>query len=142
MRSVFPGVATPSPATKLLAMSPEEKGWPCTGLIVPACRRMLERFIKVEWDAEERGVYPLTLKIEAVDRQNLLVDIMNQMSLLKLNVTAANIHMDKGMAYLDFTIEVSHINQAKELVGKLKMINGVQSIFRISKSRKRKRISQ
>ncbi|NLW56010.1 MAG: bifunctional (p)ppGpp synthetase/guanosine-3',5'-bis(diphosphate) 3'-pyrophosphohydrolase, partial [Firmicutes bacterium] len=101
-----------------------------------------ERFIKVEWDAEERGVYPLTLKIEAVDRRNLLIDIMNQMSLLKLNVTAANIHTDKGMAFLDFTIEVSHLDQARELVGKLKMINGIQRIFRVNKSRKRKRITQ
>lgn len=100
-----------------------------------------ERFIKVEWEIEERGVYPLTLKIEALDRSNLLIDIMNLMSLLKLNVTAANIRTEKGMANLDFTIEVNHLNQAKELVDKLKMINGIETVFRVNKSRKRKRSS-
>ncbi len=138
----FSRCCNPVPGDQIVGYVTRGKGVAIHRVDCPSLPADAERFIKVEWDAEERGVYPLTLKIEAIDRRNLLMDIMNQMSLMKLNVTAANIHTDKGRAYLDFTIEVNHLNQAKELVNKLKMVNGVQNIFRATKTNKRKRISQ
>ena len=54
-----------------------------------------------------------------------------------MNVTAANINTQKGRAFLDFTLEVSHLNDLKDLIRELKTVNGVQRVFRVNRSRKK-----
>jgi GTP pyrophosphokinase len=133
----FSRCCNPVPGDQIIGYTTRGKGVAIHRLDCSSLPPDTERFIKVEWDTEDTGVYPISIQIEANDRANLLVDIMNLMSLLKLNVSAANIRTQKGLAFLDFTLEVRHLNEAKDLVGKLKLVNGVRNVFRVNKSRKR-----
>ena len=128
----------PVPGDEIIGYITRGKGVAIHRLDCPSLPKDTERFIRVEWDMDDAGVYPLTIEVEAIDRNNLLVDIMNLMSLMKINVSAVNVRIDNGLASLDFTIEVRHLDEAKELVGKLRTIKGVRKVFRITKSRKRK----
>jgi (p)ppGpp synthase/HD superfamily hydrolase len=55
---------------------------------------------------------------------------MNIMAERKINVNAAKVKTAKGEAIIDFTIEVAHLNEFKDLVKKIQTIGGVQRIFR------------
>ncbi len=127
----------PVPGDQIIGYTTRGKGVAIHRLDCPNLPQDTERFIKVEWDTEDVGVYPITIKIEANDRISLLADIMNVMALQKLNVTAANINTQKGRAFLDFTLEVSHLNDLKDLIRELKTVNGVQRVFRVNRSRKK-----
>lgn len=125
----------PVPGDQIIGYTTRGKGVAIHRLDCPNLPQDTERYIKVEWDTDDAGVYPITIKIEANDRISLLADIMNVMALQKLNVTAANIHTQKGRAFLDFTIEVSHLNDLKDLVGELKTVKGVLRVYRVNRSR-------
>lgn len=133
----FSRCCNPVPGDQIIGYITRGKGVAVHRVDCPSLPAETERFIRVEWDQEETGVYPLTIEVEAVDRNNLLVDIMNVFSLLKLNVSAVNVRTNKGLAYLDFTVEVRHLNEAREMFRKLQLVNGVQKVFRTTKARKR-----
>jgi GTP pyrophosphokinase len=132
----------PVPGDEIIGYITRGKGVAIHRIDCPTLPKDTERFIRVEWDMDDTGVYPLTIEVEAIDRNNLLVDIMNLMALMKINVRAANVRTDNGFASLDFTIEVRHLDEAKELVGKLRALKGVRKVFRITKSRKKKELTK
>ena len=133
----------PVPGDEIIGFTTRGKGVAVHRVDCPTLPKEPERFIQVEWDAEETGVYPLAIKIEAQDRNNLLVDIMNVMSLMKINVSAVNVRTDKGLASLDFTVEVHHLDEAKELVSKLRTVKSVQKVFRTTRGkRNRKKVER
>lgn len=127
----------PVPGDQIVGYTTRGKGVAVHRVDCPTLPKESERFIQVEWDAEDTGVYPLSIQIEAQDRNNLLVDIMNVMSLMKQNVSAVNVRTNKGLAYLDFTVEVRHLDEGKELVNKLRTVKSVQKVFRTTKSKRR-----
>jgi GTP pyrophosphokinase len=133
----FSRCCNPIPGDQIIGYITRGKGVAIHRVDCPSLPTETERFIRVEWDQEETGVYPLTIEVEAVDRSNLLMDIMNIFAQLKFNVSAANVRTNKGLASLDFTVEVRHLNEAKELVNRIRTINGVQKVFRITRARKR-----
>lgn len=133
----------PVPGDEIIGFTTRGKGVAVHRVDCPTLPKEPERFIQVEWDAEETGVYPLAIKIEAQDRNNLLVDIMNVMSLMKINVSAVNVRTDKGLASLDFTVEVHHLDEVKELVSKLRTVKSVQKVFRTTRGkRNRKKVER
>ncbi len=133
----FSRCCNPVPGDQIIGYITRGKGVAVHRMDCPSLPTETERFIRVEWDEEETGVYPITIEVEAFDRNNLLVDIMNVFSQLKLNVSAVNVRTNKGLAYLDFTVEVCHLNEAQELVSKLRLVNSVRKVFRTTKARKK-----
>ena len=92
-----------------------------------------ERMIAVEWAKTETGVYPFEVKIEANDRVNLLADIMNMIAARNFNVSAAKVATRKGMAFIDLTLDITHLNDVKDLLAHIRQVKGVQRIHRVSR---------
>lgn len=92
-----------------------------------------ERMIKVEWAATEAGVYPFEVKIEAADRLNLLAEIMSMIAAVNFNVSAAKVATRKGMAFIDLTLDITHLDDVKDLLSRIKQVKGVQRIHRVSR---------
>ena len=92
-----------------------------------------ERMIKVEWADTETELYPFEIKIEAVDRMNLLADVINVISMKDINVRAAKVTTQKGAALLDITFDISHLDDVKDLMGQLNQVKGIQRIHRVSR---------
>lgn len=92
-----------------------------------------ERLIRVEWDQKEERLYPIAIRIEAADRINLLADIMNVIAEKKFNLNAAKVKTQKGMALIDFILEVGHLDQVRDLERQIQVVEGVQKVFRINK---------
>jgi GTP pyrophosphokinase len=92
-----------------------------------------ERVISADWGERAMGaqagagsaLYPVSIAVEAHDRQGLLRDISEVLSREKINVTAVNTQSKAGMARMGFTLEVSGVPQLKRALDLISEIPNV-----------------
>lgn len=92
-----------------------------------------ERIIEVEWDQASQGTYPVDIEIEANDRVNLLTDVLNAISELKLYLNAAKARSKKGTAYIILTLEIANSEQIQSIFKRIGKVEGVQRVYRVSR---------
>ncbi len=92
-----------------------------------------ERIIEVEWDRVSHGTYPVDLEIEADDRVNLLTDVLNAISELKLYLNAAKARSKKGRAFINLTLEITDSDQIQTIFKRVGQVEGVQRVYRVSR---------
>jgi GTP pyrophosphokinase len=90
------------------------------------------RLVEVEWGEAEVQTYPVTLLIEALDRQGLLSDITRTLADEKVNVIAVNTLSDKKnqMARMAVTIETRDLHQLNRLMDKISQLHNVTDVVR------------
>jgi GTP pyrophosphokinase len=89
--------------------------------------RAPERVVVTEWGDKPEGksLFPVDLALMAVDRQGLLRDISEVFSRLKINVTGVKTQSRKGIASMQFTVEVPSTNGLQTAVSALLEVKGV-----------------
>ncbi len=92
-----------------------------------------ERIIEVEWDRASQGTYAVDIEIEADDRVNLLTDVLNAISELKLYLNAAKARSKKGSAYINLTLEITDSDQIQSIFKRVGQVDGVRRIYRVSR---------
>ncbi|MHB1415782.1 MAG: ACT domain-containing protein, partial [Chloroflexota bacterium] len=82
-----------------------------------------ERLVHVEWGRSNEQLYPVTIRIEAWDREGLLRDVATVVSESKLNMIAASAQVhDDRTATITSTVQVSGIDKLSRLMSKLEGI--------------------
>jgi len=96
--------------------------------------RDIERLIDVEWESADQQTYPITVRIEAVDRPGLLNEITNVVAEYRVNIVAASIgvHPD-GMATITATLKVTSLQQLSKVLAKIEGIRDVTSVGRAAR---------
>ncbi|HPW29834.1 MAG TPA: bifunctional (p)ppGpp synthetase/guanosine-3',5'-bis(diphosphate) 3'-pyrophosphohydrolase [Rhodoferax sp.] len=92
-----------------------------------------DRVIEVEWGGTHSSadnVYPVDVAVEAVDRQGLLRDISEVFSKEKMNVIGVQTQSIRGIAWMTFTVEVSHSGRLNKVLGIVADLNGVRTARR------------
>jgi GTP diphosphokinase / guanosine-3',5'-bis(diphosphate) 3'-diphosphatase len=91
----------------------------------------IERLIDVDWESVDQQTYPITVRIEALDRAGLLNEITNVVAEAKVNIVAASIgtHPD-GMATITATLKVTSLEQLSKVLAKIERIRDVTSVAR------------
>lgn len=95
------------------------------------------RLITVDWDeSAPLETYPVDIRIDAIDRQGLLKDILTVLSNEKVNVTAVNTisNKDESTAQMNFVLEVNGVDHLSRVLTRLSQLNNIQEIRRISRS--------
>ncbi|UCB55125.1 MAG: GTP diphosphokinase [Thiotrichales bacterium] len=94
------------------------------------------RLVEVEWGEAEVETYPVTLLIEALDRQGLLSDITRTLADEKVNVLASNTLTDKKkqLARIAVTIETRDLHQLNRVMDKINQLHNVTEVVRGSHS--------
>src|SRR6185503_11593263 len=79
--------------------------------------RDIERLIDVDWESVDQQTYPITVRIEALDRAGLLNEITNVVAEAKVNIVAASIgtHPD-GTATISATLKVTSLEQLSRVL--------------------------
>ena len=92
-----------------------------------------QRLIEVLWK-ENLGIktYPVDIKIEANDRANLLVDVMNLFASRKVPVTALNAHFHQSTMTTTFTATI-FISDAKALTDIFNALLNVHSVYDVTR---------
>jgi len=93
--------------------------------------RDIERLIDVEWESAGLQTYPITVRIEAIDRPGLLNEITNVVAEFKVNIVAASVgvHPD-GMASITATLKVTSLQQLSRVLTRIERVNDVTSVTR------------
>jgi guanosine-3',5'-bis(diphosphate) 3'-pyrophosphohydrolase len=93
--------------------------------------RDIERLIDVEWESVDLQTYPITVRIEALDRPGLLNEITNVVAEAKVNIVAASIgtHPD-GTATISATLKVTSLEQLSRVLTRIERIRDVTSVTR------------
>ena len=94
------------------------------------------RLVEVSWGEAEVQTYPVTLLIEALDRQGLLSDITRTLADEKVNVVAVNTLSDKKnqLARMAVTIETRDLHQLHRVMDKIQQLHTVTDVVRGSHS--------
>lgn len=89
------------------------------------------RFIEVHWAEEKHASYIATLQIEADDRIGLMMNVSACLADLKINCSSIDSRATKkGIAIMNFGLEISDASDMKRAMNKIKQIPGVISVSR------------
>ena len=99
--------------------------------------RAPQRLTDVRWGSDGTQGHPAELAIEAVDRRNLLNDVMALLADEQLRLVAldSRAEADTGMLNLMLTVNVSGLAQLSRLLQRLTQIPGVQRAARVAQGR-------
>ena len=92
------------------------------------------RILEVAWGGGENHVYPVDIHIEAYDRQGLLRDITNLLSLNKVNVLGMNTRSDTQLHTVKMTITLE-IREMSELSRLFDRIGGLPNVISVERER-------
>ena len=93
-----------------------------------------ERWISVKWAASAQANYEATLDIVAQDRTALVADITVAIAGARIPIHEINAHnLKNGNANIVVTLEISGLEQLKNMMVKLKKIDGVITVERTGK---------
>ena len=91
--------------------------------------RAPERVVLTEWGVraanQSKALFPVDIALIAVDRQGLLRDISEVFSKLKINVTGVKTQSRKGLASMQFTIEIPSTDGLQTAISGLLEVKGV-----------------
>jgi len=95
-------------------------------------RRM--RLISVEWSTHLESLFSVDIIVDAIDRVNLLRDIFFLFTHEKINVTSSSTSTNKkrNTAKMQFTLEVTDLNQLSRVLNRLLQLENVLDAKRIS----------
>jgi len=91
--------------------------------------RAPERVVLTEWGVraphQSKALFPVDIALIALDRQGLLRDISEVFSRLKINVTGVKTQSRKGLASMQFTIEIPSTDGLQTAIAALMEVKGV-----------------
>ena len=126
---------TPIPGDGIVGYITKGKGLTVHRYNCPNVSRENERLIDVYWrDDIEFATYPVDISIEANDRPNLLIDIMNTLSSTKTTCSSLHAQVQSGNAALvivNLTIYVSDAKRLNDVCTVLLSIRGVYGYKRV-----------
>jgi len=88
------------------------------------------RLLAAQWGNSQAGLSEVDIVLEANDRQGLLRDISELFAREKINTTKANTLSRNHVALMQFTVELTDIDQLQHLLLRLQQVPGVISAQR------------
>jgi guanosine-3',5'-bis(diphosphate) 3'-pyrophosphohydrolase len=93
--------------------------------------RETARLIEVEWERAVQQTYPISIRLEAYDRQGLLADISQIVADARVSIVAANVAVSPDRtASVRATLEVASVAQLARVMSRLEQLKDVISVQR------------
>ena len=124
----FPKCCSPIPGDKIIGYITKGKGVSVhrTNCSNDPIKQNRDRFIDVEWDLKGTNMFLVRLKIIFEDRKDLLKDLTESTSSLKINIKSVDISASDGLATCLMILEVKNIKELNVL--QQKIINTINPI--------------
>ena len=92
-----------------------------------------ERLLNVYWQAGSDISYPVEIEVTAMDRPNLLAEVMYAVSESKVNITAVNGRTTREkIVIINLTFVVKDLEHLEHIINKIKRVKDVFSVRRHS----------
>ena len=95
--------------------------------------REASRLIDVEWEMTPATTesYPVTIRVEGLDRTGLLTEITQVVAEQKVNILSATVQTTGQMnAEMLMTLAVGSISELARLMARLERVRGIRSVSR------------
>ena len=126
---------TPIPGDKIVGYVTKGKGIVVHRANCPNVATEEQRLIDVYWKEDiEYATYPVDISLEANDRSNLLIDIMNTLNSSKVMVSSLHAqiqHQNRTLVVVTMTIYVSDAKRLNDIFNIILNIKGVYNVKRI-----------
>ncbi len=126
---------TPIPGDMIKGYITKGKGITVHRHNCPNIKNDEKRLIDVYWKEDiEYSTYPVDIALEANDRPNLLVDIMNTMSSAKVTISSIHaqlLHHNRSITLVKITIYVSDLKRLNDIFNILQNVKGVYEVKRV-----------
>ena len=106
----------------------------CTNVIRDS-QNSSKELVEVHWNnVGESNIFDVEVQIKAYNRPDLIYDISGLFKTEKINILALNTRkVERNTAIIDLSFEVRNKEQMKKTINKLKAIEDVHEVYRISK---------
>jgi len=89
------------------------------------------RLIEVEWEGSRAQTYPISVRIDSLDRPGILNEITNILSEQKVNIVAASAEtLADGTASTTITLKVTSLQQLAKLLARIERLHDVIGVSR------------
>ncbi len=125
---------TPIPGDDIVGYITKGKGITVHRINCPNIQHESKRLIDVYWNEQMTiGTYPVDIAIEAMDRANLLIDLMSAFAQLKVNISSlsAHVHPSTMTSTVQTTILVSDAKRLNDIFDVILNVNGVYDVKRV-----------
>lgn len=85
----------------------------------------------VEWDDEHQNTFNAKIKVVALDRKNVLGDIIQRLAVINTNITELNAQASADSVIINMSFSVRNIEQLLSIVNTIKRVKDVFSVERI-----------
>ncbi len=92
--------------------------------------RDAERLVRVSWGAR-RSTYPVSIQINAFDRNGLAEDVFGVISREKINIAKVDISTSHGEAIFDMVLEVSDTPELSRILNRIAKLQNVHDARRV-----------
>ena len=93
-----------------------------------------ERLVPVSW-GEKQELYPVRVRIEAIDRVGLLRDVSTRLSEDKINIAwVVTRENDNATVSMELTIHIAGLQQLNRVFSRIEGVRGVTSVSRVTSS--------
>jgi GTP pyrophosphokinase len=97
-----------------------------------ALRKAPERFVAVAWEGDHASSFRVEIQVDGYDRHRLLEDLARVFSEAGLNIVEARCTSTPPMIHNHFVVEVGDTQALKQIVAKLRNVDGVFDAYRIT----------
>ena len=126
---------TPIPGDNIIGYVTKGKGIAVHRTNCPHVMGKKQRLIDVYWKEDiEFATYPVDISLEANDRNNLLIDIMNTLTSSKVEVSSLHAqlqHQNRTLVVVTMTIYVSDAKRLNDIFNIILNIKGVYNVKRV-----------
>lgn len=90
-----------------------------------------ERWVRVTWDSDVKTEFKASLQITALSRIGLMADVSVQLANMRVNINNISTRDAKdGRSTIYMTITVSNVDHLKNVIARIKKVDGVLSVER------------
>lgn len=90
-----------------------------------------ERRIEVEWRSEKEGAFAVEIEVEAIDRVNLLTNIMSTVSEGRTNIESVNARVNRNKtAVINLVVDIRDVEHMKSVMERIRQVQGVVTVSR------------
>ena len=92
-----------------------------------------ERLIDVYWQNDETDKFPVKIQLISNNSPSVIFDVSKILSAINVNIVGMNARVnDNNEGVIDLSVEVNSIDQLDEVMGKLKSISALYSVYRVN----------
>lgn len=131
----FSRCCNPVPGDKIIGYITRGRGVSIHTVTCPNAKSLQnepERLIDVYWDEQDKATYPVRIELIALDRPDLLRDVVQLLSEANISISSLQARVEKNRtAILTFTIVVKdrqHLHATQERLGRIRDVFTVQRV--------------